>query len=113
MRKVHSEIYSELQESCLENIDYFNTNKSIIKLQYVVAFLNLQDNINKTQILINQIDSFCHEYDLDEHTIGNGYRSFIALYGSALKHSSKIVKSVSKNRGKWLFRKKFYLKLVI
>lgn len=112
MRNVHSESFIELEENCLENIDYFNTHKTVIKLQYVVALLNLQDNIRKTQILITKIDSFCHEYDYDEHTKGNGYRSFIDLYESALRHSLKILKSVSKKRGNWFFRKQFFLKLV-
>ena len=112
MRIIHSESYSELEENCLENIDYFNTNKTVIKLQYVVALLNLQEIIKSTQILIQEIDSFCHEYDFDEYTKGNGYRSFIALYGSALRHSINILKCVSKNRGKWFFRKQFFLKLV-
>lgn len=112
MKEIHSESYSELQESCVENIDYFNTNKTVIKLQYVVALLNLQDNIRKTQILIKTIHSFCHEYDFDEHTKGNGYRSFIALYGSALRHSLNILRCVSKNRENWFFRKQFFLKLV-
>ena len=112
MKDIYSESYTELQENCLENSDYFNTHKTIINLRYVVALLGLQDNIKKTQILITEISSFCHEFDFDEHTKGNGYRSFIDLYESALKHSLKTLKCVSKNRRSWFFRKQFFLKLV-
>lgn len=60
--------------------------------------------------LITEIEEFMAEYDFDASTPGNGFRSFLMVFESAVHHSMKLSKYVTENRSGLLFRTNIYMK---
>lgn len=82
------------------------TNCSII-LQSLQLITKTLIEIEST---VEQIQEFVADYDLDAHTPGSGYRSFIYIVEKAAEKIEKIVKNILKNRQKVFFRRNFYEK---
>jgi hypothetical protein len=75
---------------------------SEIVLERSLAFLRCTDNgdslfdvqvrkviesVNESKSLILEIERFADTYNYDEHTLGNGYKSIVAIYLIALKQT--------------------------
>lgn len=92
------------------NINYFASDDSTNGLKISAAFVGIIDHLQEAQPLLEEIELFCKLYDFDENTPGNGYRSFIKVFDSAINHTSTLVKYVMQNRSSLLFRKTNYTK---
>lgn len=64
---------------------------------------------NSTKLSV-ELEIAARENDFDENTMGNGYWSFIHSYSAIEEKVLKICKQLTKNRDKFLFKKKFYVK---
>lgn len=104
------ESVNELIRMCQINIDYYKSDKSFVGSRMCSNFEKIVELLNVSVPIIREIDSFAHLYDYDEHTPGNGYRSFIFIFDSALQYSIKICQYITENRASLLFRKSLYLK---
>lgn len=102
--------WETLKSIICNNIDYYATDESTNGLKLHGAFLGIIDQLEEARPLLENIQSFCKAYDFDEKNPGNGYRSFIKVFDSAINHTSKIVKQVQQNRASLLFRKNNYTK---
>lgn len=71
---------------------------------------NLKTNVENCEKIVVEIESFASDYDFDNETPGNGYRSFIDVFKSAVKKTTKICNQLIKNREKILFREIYYTK---
>lgn len=105
-------LYDVLYELCQNNIEFFSKDVSMNGSKIHAAFLTLSLHIEFAKKKVAEIRSFCHEYDFDEHTKGNGYRSFIVVVDCSIKHSIKLCRNVLENRSSLLFRKSVYFKEV-
>lgn len=103
-------VWEALKSNICNNIDYFATDESTNGLKLHGAFLGIIDQLEEARPLIGVIESFYKDFDYDENTPGNGYRSFIKVFDAAINHTSKIVKHVTENRASLLFRKNNYTK---
>jgi Hormone-sensitive lipase (HSL) N-terminus len=75
------------------------------------TFKSLVDNVAETRLIVQEIQGFAGNYDLDATTTpGNGYRSFVYIVEKAAENTLKVVESLIKNRGRIFFRKTFYKK---
>jgi Hormone-sensitive lipase (HSL) N-terminus len=100
----------ELIRMSTSNVAFYKTDKSFVGLKMHAAFLKLVEFLEKSTPVTKQIDGFAGDYDFDEKTPGNGYRSFLFIFASAVKHTEKICKYIADNRGYLLFRKSAYMK---
>ena len=100
----------ELIRSCVSNAAFYDTDKSFIGSRIHVSFIKAVDFLKKIVPLTKNIEAFAGIYDFDAQTPGNGYRSFVYIFNSAVKHTEKICKYITSNRGNLLFRKSAYLK---
>lgn len=103
-------MYNQLMKVCENNREHFNKEKVQHGNKLSENFSRIQVCLKKAELLIKDIESFAGEYDFDEKTPGNGYRSFIFIFDAAVKHVEKISNYVLENRGKLLFRKSTYTK---
>lgn len=71
---------------------------------------SLMETVGDIGPVIDEIQVFASDYDLDENTPGNGYRSFVYIVEKAAEKTMKAVESVKEKRGKVFFRKGFHEK---
>lgn len=104
------ETVNELIKMCMSNIEYYTTDKSFAGSKMCSNFEKMKEYLEKSVPVIKEIEDFSPNYDFDEHTPGNGYRSFVYIFECALKYSIKICQYIFDNRSSLLFRKNLYLK---
>lgn len=98
----------ELIQSIDNSVRYFdNENKS---QQLIVNLRRLKASVERCLKFIEKIDNFAHEYDFDKETVGNGYRSFVDIFDSAVERALKIGKKLIVDREKYFFRASSYSK---
>jgi hormone-sensitive lipase len=102
----------ELTKLCQNNENFFKNDKTVAGSRILIAFERLKEFLGLSMPVVKEIESFAHTYDYDAKTPGNGYRSFIFIYESALEYSMRVCKYITENRGSLLFRKSLYLKYV-
>lgn len=98
-------VWDALKSIIHNNIDYFKSDESNSGLKLYAAFVGIIDHLNEARPMVQEIEAFCKEYDFDDVTPGNGYRSFIRIHNCAISHTFKIVKYITENRASLLFRK--------
>lgn len=103
-------VWEALKSIIHNNIDYFKSDDSTNGLKLHSALLGIIDQLDEAKPLYQEVESFCCLYDFDEKLKGNGYRSFLKIFDSAINHTMKIVKYVTENRSGLLFRKNAYTK---
>lgn len=108
------ELYDSLVEICQNNVRHFEslTSDSITNQSFLDAFRSILQHIEIIRQYITEFNGFAHEYDFDEQTPGNGYRSIVKVTHAYIKHTAKVSKHIAENRGNLLFRKKTYAKYV-
>jgi hormone-sensitive lipase len=107
------ESVNELVGICGENFNYYQNDKTFVGSRMCSNFEKLKEFLQKSVPVIKEIETFAHTYDFDDETPGNGYRSFIFIYESAVDYSMKVCHYINDNRRSLLFRKSLYQKYVI
>lgn len=102
--------YHKLYGDCREQAAYFAKDPTEYGQRLHAAHIAWQDFIVLANRLVLQIDAFAHEYDFDESTPGNGYRSFIYVTNACISHGRSICQQLLATRATLFFRKKFYMK---
>lgn len=97
-----------LIESIDNNINYFDKSAKSDSLS--TNLRKLKSVLEKSARAVGEIEKFAGEYDFDESTPGNGYRSFQDLQISAVKTSLKVCQRLINNREKMFFRADNYAK---
>lgn len=103
-------MYDALADICQNNVKYFECDDSETGQRFLCAFRGIIDHIAISQQFVGKIITFMHEYDFDENTPANGYRSFVKATHSCINHTVKISKYIAQNRSYLLFRKNMYMK---
>lgn len=101
-----SQSVNDLRNLCDGNIEYFRNDTSDTAKSLVIELRGIYEVLIKSEPLVNQVSGFFHEYDFDEHTPGNGYRSFVSMYEDAIKYCLKYTKDIQNRRRRLFFRKK-------
>ncbi|CRL00605.1 CLUMA_CG013865, isoform A [Clunio marinus] len=99
---IENDRIDELNQLLTDAINYFNNNVKHQTLKFCLN--NLQNSVKKCTKLVEEIATFAHEYDFDEATQGNGYRSFLNVFSSAVRKTTKISQQLIRERENILFR---------
>lgn len=94
----------ELSQRISENLTLFKGSDFYQLLEKIYW------QVENSTKLSAELEIAAYENDFDNNTIGNGYWSFIHSYNAVESNVLKICKQLSKNREKFLFKKKFYVK---
>lgn len=103
-------MYDVLKELCQNNIEYFAKDTTTKGQRIHQALIGIIHHLEKGRPLVKKIIEFAPSYDFDEHTPGNGYRSFVFVMESSVKHSIKLCRYIMENRNSLLFRTGIYVK---
>lgn len=103
-------MYDALIDICHNNIAYFECDDSESGQRFLLAFRGIIDHLTVARQYVQRIVAFVHEYDFDEHTPANGYRSFVSAVQACINHNVKVAKYIAQNRCYLLFRKNMYMK---
>lgn len=98
----------ELIQSIDNSVRYFD--KETKSQQLIVNLRRLEASVERCFKFIEEIDNFAHEYDFDKETIGNGYRSFVDIFDSAVQRALEVGKKLIVDREKFFFRAGGYSK---
>lgn len=89
---------------CYRNCEYFSGDITEIAEKFHESFTKIAENLLRSKPILDKIELFAPDFDFDENTPGNGYRSFIFIFNAALKYTENTCKYIDDNRGKFLFR---------
>lgn len=103
-------MYEALVDICQNNVKYFECDDSETGQRFLCAFQGIIDHIAISRQFVAKIIKFVHEYDFDENTPANGYRSFVKAVQACINHTVKVCKYIAQNRSYLLFRKNMYMK---
>ncbi|KAI8038521.1 hormone-sensitive lipase [Drosophila gunungcola] len=104
--------YGSLFAACQDHAAFFARDHTEFGQRLHAAHIAWQDFIVLANRLVLQIEAFAHEYDFDERTPGNGYRSFIYVTNACITHGMGISRQLMATRSTMFFRRKFYMKEV-
>ena len=91
----------DLIQAIDNNIGYFDNAKKYQTLNLSLCQLKLA--LEKCVKASEEINSFAFDYDFDDKTPGNGHRSFLNIFDSAVKKASKVCKRLIKSRENLFF----------
>lgn len=103
-------MYDALVEICQNNVKYFECDDSEVGQRFLCAFRSIVDHVAIARQFVAKIITFVHEYDYDEKTPANGYRSIIKTTQACINQNMKVCKYIAQNRSYLLFRKNMYMK---
>lgn len=103
-------LVEELIRMSVSNEEFYTRDQSSVGVKLHLNFTKIILTLEKSLPVIKEIESFAGDYDFDEKTPGNGYRSFVYIFKAAVKHTEKICRYIHENRGSLLFRKSVYMK---
>lgn len=101
-----------LKQLCNENAQSFSSDNTENGQRLYLAFLSIRDNIDDIWPAVLRLRSVMAEYDFDENTPANGYRSFQNVVDSAILHGIKLNREIKLKNGSVLFRKSTFAKYV-
>ncbi|XP_018571617.1 hormone-sensitive lipase isoform X2 [Anoplophora glabripennis] len=94
-----------LKELCTNNADYFSRDSSENGQRLYISFLAMNDAVDALWPKISNIEAHVSEFDFDEETPGNGYRSYLHVVNLAIDLAIDLNKKVLFRRDSVLFRK--------
>lgn len=103
-------MYDALADICQNNIKYFECDDTEMGQRFLCAFRGIVDHTTIARNYVTKIVAIMHEYDFDESTPANGYRSYVKAMQACINHCVKICKYIAQNRSYLLFRKTMYMK---
>lgn len=108
LHETQAESVDALIKSIDNNINYFD--KSAKSESLSTNLRQLKSALEKSARAVGEIEKFAGEYDFDENTRANGFRSFQHLQISAVKRSIQLCERLINNREKMFFRADNYAK---
>lgn len=101
----------ELSLTILDNLVFFSSKFKVANGQtFCQIFESLTKSVEKIKPLVKKIEVFAGDYDFDQKSPGNGYRTFVYVYESAIKRVVKLSTQIEAKRENIWFRKSFYEK---
>lgn len=95
---------------CKNNEKYFKTIQSDDGAKFSLQFSKIIELLGKTKAVFKQVEKFASDYDFDEESPWNGYRSFVDFFATAVEQTEKVCRKITEGRESFFFRKSFYLK---
>lgn len=109
-----SAIFSLLKELCEDNAEYFVKVPTWTSYgeRLVIVCNHIRVQSERLQALVLQLQEIAPNFDYDENTPGNGFRSLVCICDTAVLHIVSLLKVVTEQRGSFVFRLSHYCKEV-
>lgn len=106
-------LWRVLHELASLNRDFFSKHLDENGLRIHAAHIVILDNYNELRELYKEISDIAPQFDFDEITPGNGYRSFLKLVDQCLLHTGGVCRHIFSYKDSVLFRKSNYMRYAI
>ncbi|KAJ1358763.1 hypothetical protein KIN20_017271, partial [Parelaphostrongylus tenuis] len=97
---------------CSDNVQYFS--KATSWSGYSERMVNVSNKIQQCsgtlRDIVSRLQDIAPNYDFDEHTPGNGFRSLVCICDTTVLHLISLQKTVTEQRGSFVFRLAHYCK---
>lgn len=100
----------ELLVTASNNISFFSKVNTANGQSFCRLFESLIECVDKIKPLLKEIEGFAADYDFDEKSPGNGYRSFVYICDLAVKRTLKLTVEVETKCENIFFRSSYYEK---
>lgn len=98
--------YDKLLDLCQSNIQYYESDgSSETNKRFLDAFQHIIKQLAIIRQFVSEFHGFVHEYDFDESTPANGYRSIVKATHGMINQTMKLTEYIANNRGSLLFRR--------
>lgn len=94
-----------LKEFCSTNAEFFAKDSSENGQRLYISFLAIIDAVDMLLPRVLEVNKRVKEFDFDECTPGNGYRSYVNVVKLAVKYGIDLNQKVLYKRSSLLFRK--------
>lgn len=101
--KKKSQMSQQVITLAVENANYFLKDTSKSGKALCVGFQQLAEQCQEVTPLLDKITREAPKFDLDAETPGNGYRSFIIIFGALFKRCSSLCDLVKSQRSQAVF----------
>lgn len=88
-----------------DNLDFFRAIERSCYNDFVQIFESIVNNLGVIDKIANEVKTFAPEFDFDESSPGNGYRTFLYFYEKCLHRLLKICSKVQAKRQSIFFSK--------
>lgn len=99
-----------LKNLCAKNAEYFAKDSSENGQRLYISFLAIKEGVEQIWPTVSKVRDVSPKYDFDENTPGNGFRSFVSVFDSAIKYAIELNKKIISKRDSLLFQKAFVTK---
>jgi hormone-sensitive lipase len=103
-------MYKVLKDLSMNNAQFFQQDESESGQRLHAGFLALIDQVNMITPMMHEVRKVAPQFDFDEDTPANGYRSFVYVVDMCVQHGVKLSRLVCDSRDSFLFRKSFYMR---
>ncbi|KAH0533776.1 hormone-sensitive lipase isoform X1 [Cotesia glomerata] len=103
-------LWRVLHELACLNRNFFSKHLDENGLRIHAAHIVILDNYNEFRELYKEISDIAPQFDFDEITPGNGYRSFLKLVDQCLLHTGGVCRHIFSYKDSVLFRKSNYMR---
>jgi hormone-sensitive lipase len=103
-------MYKVLKDLCINNAQFFQQDETENGQRLHAGFLALIDQVDMIIPKVDEVRNIAPQFDFDEDTPGNGYRSFVSAVDMCVQHGVKLNRLVCDSRDSFLFRKSFYMR---
>lgn len=97
-----------LKELCSKNAEYFSKDNSENGQRLFISFLAMSDVVDQMWPKMLNIERRIDEFDFDNDTPGNGYRSYLIVIKRAIELCININERVLQKKDSVLFRKGYF-----
>lgn len=97
--------WGALRELCRANVEYFASHQDENGVRIKAALLAILDHLDQLRPLYREITKFAADFDYDDETPGNGYRSFLLLIDKCIMHSGTICRQMYYQKDSLISRK--------
>ncbi|EZA47677.1 hypothetical protein DMN91_012343 [Ooceraea biroi] len=104
--------WGSLREVCCASVEYFASHQDDNGVRIKAALLAILDHLDQLQPLYREIAKFAPDFDFDEDTPANGYRSFLSLVDKCILHSGQVCRQMFCHKNSMLFRKSHHVKKI-
>lgn len=103
-------MYQVLKDLCMNNAQFFQQDETENGQRLHAGFLAIIDQVDMIIPMVDEVRNIAPQFDFDEDTPGNGYRSFVSAVDMCVQHGVKLSRLVCDSRDSFLFRKSFYMR---
>lgn len=99
-----------LKQLCTENAKYFAKDSSENGQRLYISLLAIKETLDQVWPTVTHVRELAPNYDFDESTPGNGFRSFVGIFDSAIVYAIELNRKVAARRDSLLFQKSLVTK---